>query len=303
VRDLQEESTEIVSLTWDGVPPRSDCRDGRCTADGSEVLFTSDDQAIVPDDSNQANDIFVRNRLLATTERVSVGTSGEQFGGESGSCSDDGRFVGFTTGGAYPDDTNDTPDAYVRDRLRGTTFRVSISSSGQQSARGSGPPLVCGDGHAFFFLAGGDELDPNDQNGFPDVFLRELAPTSATSSHYGAGFPGGLGVPTCDVAADPVLGGPIDLAFTNSSGGWTFGFLLVGSGELDLHGSWGGDLLVDPLEFVPVPLPPAGYTLHGTIPFDAALWGRSVWLQTIEVDPTAAKGFSSTDGLELDFGH
>jgi hypothetical protein len=211
VRDLQEESTEIVSLTWDGVPPRSDCRDGRCTADGSEVLFTSDDQAIVPDDSNQANDIFVRNRLLATTERVSVGTSGEQFGGESGSCSDDGRFVGFTTGGAYPDDTNDTPDAYDRDRLRGTTFRVSISSSGQQSARGSG--------------------------------------------------------------------------------------------ELDLHGSWGGDLLVDPLEFVPVPLPPAGYTLHGTIPFDAALWGRSVWLQTIEVDPTAAKGFSSTDGLELDFGH
>jgi hypothetical protein len=72
---------------------------------------------------------------------------------------------------------------------------------------------------------------------------------------------------------------------------------------IDVRGSWGGDLLVAPLSLIPVPVTPFGYTLHGAIPYDASYWGVVIELQALELDPEAAKGISSTDGLELDLGN
>jgi hypothetical protein len=90
--------------------------------------------------------VYVRDRFLGTTELVSVSSSGEQanFYSVGVSINADGRFVAF---GSYasnlvPDDTNICPqtsarfscsDVFVRDRLRGTTERVSVRSDGAQS--------------------------------------------------------------------------------------------------------------------------------------------------------------------------
>src|SRR2546427_468958 len=79
-------------------------------------------------------DIFVRDRITGTTERVSVATGGAQASGDSDSptISADGRFVAFRSVAAdlVAGDTNGCSDIFVYDRLGGTTVRASIDSAG-----------------------------------------------------------------------------------------------------------------------------------------------------------------------------
>src|SRR3954452_12105446 len=135
------DGVELVSLTSDGKPV--DGGGGWMSADGRFVVFMSDTDNIVPGDTNGWDDVFVRNRLRGTTERVSVSSSG--VGGDGASfiaaISTDGRFVVF---GSYstnlvPGDTKHQADVFVRDLQRGTTERVSVGGHGQEANGGSSP--------------------------------------------------------------------------------------------------------------------------------------------------------------------
>ena len=306
VRDVAGGTTTLLTLEMDGTPAFN-AVNPRCSADGSVVCFSSGDALLVPDDTNGAEDIFVLDRVAGTVERVNVTTSGEQGGlSQFPTISADGRFVGFWCGAfdpLDPLDRNYAPDGYARDRLRGITFRVSVRDGGDQTNIVGVPAIVSGDGRSYLFGSPTDVAEEGDANGHADVFVHELAPTPATSSHYGSGFPGELGIPTLTVAADPVLGQPIDVTIGSSSPQWILGFLALGVTPIEVRGSWGGDLLVAPLTLIPVPVTPFGYTLHAQVPYDAAFWNFSAVLQCLELDPGAAKGVSSTDGLELDFGY
>src|SRR4051812_33655177 len=63
------------------------------SADGSKVLFWSAADNLVPGDTNDATDLFVRDTAAGTTERVSVGTGDSQasVSNGSGAMSADGR--------------------------------------------------------------------------------------------------------------------------------------------------------------------------------------------------------------------
>ena len=83
-----------------------------------------------------------------TTVRVSVSSQGAQAQGDSvlgpSSMSADGRYVALWSSATnlVPGDTNGLPDAFVHDRVRGTTVRVSVSSTGVQgSSTGFGPSI------------------------------------------------------------------------------------------------------------------------------------------------------------------
>jgi len=65
----------------------------------------------------------------------------------------------------------------------------------------------------------------------------------------------------------------------------------------------GGDLLVDPVITSVLALPANGTTISSTLPNNPALCGFTIDLQTLELDPGAAKGVSFTRGLELILGH
>src|SRR4051794_14326792 len=77
------------------------------------------------------------------TERVSVATSGRQGNADSPTpftlqgiaVSIHGRYVAFdsTASTLVGNDTNGQADVFVRDRVDGTTRRVSVSSSGRQA--------------------------------------------------------------------------------------------------------------------------------------------------------------------------
>jgi len=73
------------------------------------------------------------------TSRVSISATGAQARGASRAVavSRDGRFVAFVSDAAnlVPGDTNGITDVFVRDRLLGTTERVSVDSNGRQAQR------------------------------------------------------------------------------------------------------------------------------------------------------------------------
>jgi Tol biopolymer transport system component len=114
---------------WSGGPALSD--------DGRFVAFPSDATNLVPGDTNNETDIFVRDNLTQAVERVSISTTGVQANADSlyPSISDDGRIVSFASSASNlaPGDTNPGPDFFVHDRVTGATELVSTVLPGSLS--------------------------------------------------------------------------------------------------------------------------------------------------------------------------
>jgi Tol biopolymer transport system component len=124
-----------------------------------------------------AQDIFVRDRVAGTTERVSVSSIGNQA--NDASCepaiSADGRHVAFTSraDNLVPNDTNGTWDVFVRDLVRHTTELVSVGPGGTRANGASNAAAVSADGRCVAFVSGASNLTPGDVNSLPDVFVRD----------------------------------------------------------------------------------------------------------------------------------
>lgn len=122
---------------------------------GRFVAFESLGGNLVAGDTNGASDVFIRDHVRETTERVSVASNGSQGNGASRnpSISDDGRFVAFETDASnlFTDDGNSKSDIVVRDRQLGTTTRVSIDALGQPFANDATAPVISGDGTVVAF--------------------------------------------------------------------------------------------------------------------------------------------------------
>lgn len=157
------------------------------SADGRYVAFTSYASNLVAGDTNGALDVFVRDRSANTTTRVSVSSSGAQGNGgsEQPSISENGRYVAFTS---YADnlvarDSNLTYDVFVRDLLRRTTVRVSVSSSEAAGNDRSLRPAISADGRYVAFESRASNLVGRDTNGRTDIFVRDrTAKTTARVS-------------------------------------------------------------------------------------------------------------------------
>jgi Tol biopolymer transport system component len=177
VRDRQLGTTELVSLDSSGAQVNGGSYKPSISADGRYVAFYSDASNLVPGDTNGWDDIFVRDRQLGTTERVSVDSGGAQANHfcDSPSISADGRYVAFRTdaNNLVPGDTNGIPDIFVRDRQLGTTERVSLDSSGVQGNGSSFYPSISGSGRYVAFFSDASNLVPGDTNGLDDIFVRD----------------------------------------------------------------------------------------------------------------------------------
>jgi Tol biopolymer transport system component len=118
-------------------------------------------------------DVFVRDRRLGTTRRVSVSSRGRAGNGASfePAISADGRYLAFTSfaSNLVPRDPK-WGDVFVRDRRRHTTRRVSVSSTGQQGNDESYQPAISADGRYVAFSSEASNLVPGDTNSAADVF-------------------------------------------------------------------------------------------------------------------------------------
>lgn len=146
------------------------------SGDGRYVAFESGSDSLVPGDRNRFVDVFVRDRLDSTTERVSVTSAGfEGQGGSTSPCmSADGRYVVFRSTAELAPPTPDGSDVYIRDRLLGTTQRVVISNTGARMIREPSLDAISGDGRFLVFSSLEDTLVVGDTNGSWDIFVRDL---------------------------------------------------------------------------------------------------------------------------------
>ena len=176
VHDRLTGSTERVSVNSSGEQshdPALGYPTPSISADGRFVAFGSGAADLVTGDTNGKPDVFVRDRLNSTTERVSVSSAGDQANGEHGSgapsISAEGRFVAFSSSASnlVAGDTNSTDDVFVRDRQAGTTERVSLNNDGSQRTLGCGGPAISGDGR---FVTFSDWDDSTMQN---RIFVRD----------------------------------------------------------------------------------------------------------------------------------
>jgi Tol biopolymer transport system component len=193
VRDRRTGKTTRASVTSrerqaTGSPTHTGSNAPLISGDGRYVAFHSDASNLVPGDTNRIFDIFVRDRLVGETRRVSVSSTGAQANAETlggGSISADGRYVvfGSRASNLVADDTNDTEDAFVRDRVAGTTILASRSSSGQVGNDASGPPGgLSADNRYLAFSSWASNLAANDHSPGPDVFVRDFGGAVALSS-------------------------------------------------------------------------------------------------------------------------
>ena len=179
LRDRLTRKTERVSVSSDGRPANQTSGGGAISLYGRFVAFYSSASNLVPGDTNGRDDVFVRDRLRGTTERVSVSSDGKQGNSDSAGprISADGRFVFFTSyaSNLAPPASNvlGPTDVFVHDRLTGTTERVSVSSDGTQGNGDSGLGGISPDGRFVAFYSSASNLVPGDTNGRRDVFVRD----------------------------------------------------------------------------------------------------------------------------------
>lgn len=191
IRDRQAGTTRRISVGSKGVQSDQESYQPAISADGRFVAFNSLAGNLVPDDTNDTNDVFVHDRQTGTTRRVSVGArgfQGDRFS-EAPALSADGRLVAFRSyaSNLVPGDTNGTMDVFVRDRQAGTTRRVSIDSSGAQGNKASNYPSLSANGRFVAFDSDATNLVPGDTNGLVDVFVRDLQKSTTTRASVGAG--------------------------------------------------------------------------------------------------------------------
>jgi archaellum component FlaF (FlaF/FlaG flagellin family) len=181
VHDRQTGETERVSVDSNGNGTTvGGSENPAISSDGRFVAFASQGDTLVPNDTNQDSDIFVRDRTQGTTTRVSVDSNGVQADDYSSGASDisaDGRFVAFSSVATnlVPLDTNGTTDVFLHDLQTGDTERISVDSNEQES---QGFPAVgwtvSDNGRYVAFQSRADDLVPvNDPDEQTDVFLRD----------------------------------------------------------------------------------------------------------------------------------
>ncbi|MDJ0755375.1 MAG: hypothetical protein QNJ45_17760 [Ardenticatenaceae bacterium] len=177
VRDLETGLTERVSVSADENEANGNCAWPAISADGRFVAFESNASNLVPNDNNGTWDIFVRDRQIGETYRVSVAT-GNVEGNEQSRfprISSDGQFVSFDSQATnlVISDTNGTYDVFVHDLQSGITTRVSINTGGSEGNDFSRTSSISGDGRYVAFESQATNLVNGDTNDRRDIFVRD----------------------------------------------------------------------------------------------------------------------------------
>jgi Tol biopolymer transport system component len=187
------QTTEQVDVSSAGLQSNSGTETAMAmSSNGNIVAFSTFATNLAPDNQLfNLQDIYVRDRIAGTTEVVSLNSNEVQSNGISiePSVSADGRFVVFTSDATnlVSGDTNqcfynlldesfqpgDCPDVFVRDRVTGTTERVSVGSNGQEGNDRSSVPVISADGRYVFFISLASNFYSGDRPVSAELFVHD----------------------------------------------------------------------------------------------------------------------------------
>ncbi len=180
----------LESLSYDlsGTSPSSSSYPVAISAEAERVLFNSAATDVVANvvDSNNADDVFVRDRGTATTTLVSRVSGGGNATGNGASdavaLSRNGRYVllrSRATNLTSVSDGNGGDDLYVADLASPGTFRLVSHAVGTATITANAPSTgiaISADGQKVLFQSAATNLvSAAAQNGQTNVFLHDLA--------------------------------------------------------------------------------------------------------------------------------
>ncbi|MGQ0625947.1 MAG: hypothetical protein ACT4PP_15030 [Sporichthyaceae bacterium] len=176
LHDTRTRRTTRISVSSEGRQGNAGSFNPSISDDGRFIAFDSFASNLVAGDRNRDGDVFVHDRIKASTTRVSLTPDGAEADGPSGFAviSGDGHVVAFESKatnlrvGGGP-----ITDIYARD-LRTTALDwVSRSVTGGSAAGGSGEISLSRDGNLIAFTSAASNLVLGDVNRVDDVFVRD----------------------------------------------------------------------------------------------------------------------------------
>lgn len=182
---MNQGETIRASVATNGDEGNCYSSDPSISADGRYVAFSSCASNLVSGDTNETDDIFVRDVEANTTIRVSLAPNGTQANDVSGSpsISADGRFIAFHSyaSNLVSQDTNGTYDVFVYDRQTGAIEPVSVAAGGGMgNYYTEGHASISADGRYVVFRSNANDLVVGDTNGIPDIFVRDMEENTTT---------------------------------------------------------------------------------------------------------------------------
>lgn len=140
--DALSGTTEFISTSNEGLFGNGSSRNLSISKDERFVVFESWSTNLVPGDTNDKTDIFVRDRISGTIKRISVSSDGDQGNGhsETPTISADGQYIVFSSEASnlVAGDSNGHRDVFVHDCITGTTKRISVANDGSEGSEASG---------------------------------------------------------------------------------------------------------------------------------------------------------------------
>lgn len=184
VHDRQNNITTRVSVATDGTQINHLPLAPAISGNGRYVTFYSEATNLVPNDTNNRIDVFLRDTQNNTTVRVSVNNSGNQVTNHSllPSISYDGCYIAFQSsdGNMISGDNNGAADIFIHDCETNTVTRISSGVGGVQTNGSSQYASISADGLHVGFESTATNLVTGDTNGSSDIFLFSI-PTNTTS--------------------------------------------------------------------------------------------------------------------------
>lgn len=169
-------TTSLISKASDATQGNNQSYRPEITPDGRYVLFSSAANNLVANDNNAQYDVFVHDNVTGITERVSLANDGSEADDESSdaSISADGRYVAFTSSASNLVEGEQThyDQAYLRDRINGTTKRISVAADGTLANAPIFSTSINADGRYVALGSPASNLVTNDTNGYTgDIFV------------------------------------------------------------------------------------------------------------------------------------
>lgn len=189
LHDSETSLTERVSLTWNGREANDSSNRAGVSANGRYVVFASNATNLVPNTASpniSPGDVYVRDRVRRTTERVSTTNAGEVGDRNSFTpqISPDGRYVILTSLATNlvrgyptycpPEVTNlaRCRDVFLHDRELLRTERVSLGNNEVQGNSGLSVGSMTPDASVVAFFGAATNLVDGADSDEPDVFVR-----------------------------------------------------------------------------------------------------------------------------------
>ena len=183
VRDLQTQTTTLVSVNTSGVSSRGDSYTPSISSDGRYVAFASySNDLVATPKTNHSTDVFVRDLQSGTTVLASVNASGTGTGNDGSyypALSADGKSIAFQSDAgdlvspsfAANPNTASGHNIFVRDLQTGATFLASMSRDGNKGGNNSSIfSVLAANGSVVCFMSDASDLVVNDNNRMEDIF-------------------------------------------------------------------------------------------------------------------------------------